>query len=62
MYTVDENNTITIVKKDTAYFSISLDNYELMDGDILTFTVAKEKESQNPLSKRKLQNLMKAWR
>ena len=54
MYTIDENNTITIVKKDTAYFSISLDNYELMNGDILTFTVAKEKESQNPLIQKRI--------
>ena len=49
MYTIDENNTITIVKKDTAYFSISLDNYELMDHRTLLY-------------KRELQNLMKAWR
>lgn len=54
MYTIDENNTITIVKKDTAYFSISLDNYELMNGDILTFTVAREKESQNPLIQKRI--------
>ena len=54
MYTVDENNTITIVKKDTAYFSIQLDNYELMNGDILTFTVAREKESQTPLIQKRI--------
>lgn len=54
MYTIDENNTITIVKKDTAYFSIQLDNYELMNGDILTFTVAREKESQTPLIQKRI--------
>jgi len=49
MYTVDENNKITIVKKDTAYFSVALDNYELREGDKITFTISKEKESQTPL-------------
>ena len=55
MYFVDEDNTITIVKKDTANFCVSLDNlYELKEGDVLTFTVAKEKESQNPLIQKQI--------
>ena len=55
MYTIDENNTITIVKKDTAYFAILLDDYNLQDGDILTFTIAKEKESLHPLVQKELE-------
>jgi len=49
MYTIDENKKITIVKKDTAYISVVLPNYDLKEGDTLTFTIAREKESQEPL-------------
>lgn len=50
MFTIDkETNQMTIVMKDTAAFDIAFDNYHLVAGDKVTFTVAKEKESQNPL-------------
>ena len=50
MFTIDnDTNMITIVKKDTAYFGLELDNYVLSQGDKVTFTIAKEKESQDPL-------------
>lgn len=50
MFTIDkETNQMTIVMKDTASFDIAFDNYYLVTGDKVTFTVAKEKESQDPL-------------
>lgn len=50
MFTIDnETDQMTIIKKDTASFDITLDNYVLSNGDTVTFTVAKEKESQSPL-------------
>ena len=50
MFTIDkETNQMTIVMKDTASFDIAFDNYHLVAGDKVTFTVAREKESQNPL-------------
>lgn len=49
MFTIDnDTKMITIVKKDTAYFGLELDNYVLSQGDKVTFTIAMEKESQNP--------------
>lgn len=50
MFTIDkETDQMTIVMKDTASFDIAFDNYYLVAGDKVTFTVAKEKESQDPL-------------
>lgn len=50
MFTIDkETDQMTIVMKDTASFDIAFDNYYLVAGDKVTFTVAREKESQNPL-------------
>ena len=50
MFTIDkETNQMTIVMKDTASFDIAFGNYYLVTGDKVTFTVAKEKESQDPL-------------
>ena len=50
MFTIDkETNQMTIVMKDTASFDIAFDNYYLVSGDKVTFTVAKEKESEQPL-------------
>lgn len=43
------SNTMSIIKKDTASFVVSLDNYELKDGDKVTFTVAAELEQEKPL-------------
>lgn len=50
MFTIDkETNQMTIVMKDTASFDIAFDNYYLVSGDKVTFTVAREKESEQPL-------------
>lgn len=50
MFTIDnDTNTMTIVKKDTASFDVSLENYFLADGDTVTFTVAKEVEQETPI-------------
>ena len=55
MFTIDkETNQMTIVMKDTASFDIAFDNYYLVAGDKVTFTVAKEKESQDPLIQKEL--------
>lgn len=55
MFTIDkETNQMTIVMKDTASFDIAFDNYYLVTGDKVTFTVAKEKESQEPLIQKEL--------
>ena len=50
MFTIDkETNQMTIVMKDTASFDLAFDNYYLVSGDKVTFTIAKEKESEQPL-------------
>lgn len=50
MFNIDKDTkTISIIKKDTASFEVILDNYILIDGDKVTFTVAKEVEQQNPV-------------
>lgn len=50
MFLIDnETNTMTIVKKDTASFDVSLENYVLKEGDTVTFTVAKEVEQEEPV-------------
>ena len=50
MFTIDkETNQMTIVMKDTASFDLAFDNYYLVSGDKVTFTVAREKESEQPL-------------
>lgn len=50
MFTIDnDTNKMTIVKKDTASFNVALDNYELTDGDRVTFTIAKEVEQETPI-------------
>jgi len=55
MFTIDnDTGVIKIVKKDTAYFGLELDNYVLSQGDKVTFTVAKEKESQNPVIQKEI--------
>ena len=55
MFTIDkETNQMTIVMKDTASFDIAFDNYYLVTGDKVTFTVAREKESQEPLIQKEL--------
>lgn len=41
MFKIDnETKTMTVIRKDTALFTVSLDNYVLSAGDKLTFTVA----------------------
>jgi hypothetical protein len=50
MFTIDnDTNKMTIIRKDTASFNIALENYELGNGDTVTFTIAKEKEQESPL-------------
>ena len=50
MFLIDnDTNTMTIVKKDTASFDVSLENYGLEEGDTVTFTVAKEVEQEQPV-------------
>ena len=58
MYTIDENNKITIVKKDTAYFAIAHKNYNFSQGDTITFTIARQKESQEPLVQKRITDFM----
>ena len=49
MFNLDtDTGTITIIKKDTASFNVSLDNHNFEDGDVVTFTVAPVVESQEP--------------
>ena len=50
MITIDnENNNISIIKKDTASLEVFLDNYMLTEGDKVTFTIDKEVEQQEPI-------------
>ena len=55
MFNIDsETNTITMIKKDTASFDVTLDNYKLADGDKVTFTIAPELEMKNPLLQKRV--------
>lgn len=55
MFTIDpDTNEMTIIMKDTASFNVVLDNYELSQGDKVTFTIAREKESQDPLVQKEI--------
>ena len=45
----NESNKITIIAKDTGDLLLSLDNYELDDGDKVTFTINSAVELQQPL-------------
>lgn len=49
-----ETKTISIIAKDTASFNFDLDNYELVDGDKVIFTVASSLESSNPVLQKKI--------
>lgn len=50
MFVIDNDTmSMSIIKKDTGAFQISLDNYALGDGDKATFTVAKELEQETPV-------------
>lgn len=55
MFTIDsETNEMTIIKKDTASFDVVIDNYELLQGDKVTFTIAREKQSEEPLVQKEI--------
>ena len=55
MFNLDtDTGTITIIKKDTASFDVSLDNHDFTDGDVVTFTVAPVVESEEPLLQKKV--------
>ena len=50
MFKIEQySNTMTVIKKDTVSFTVSLDNYILSDGDKVTFTVAKKLEQEKPI-------------
>lgn len=50
MFIIDnDTNTMTIIKKDTASFKVALENYSLIDGDKVIFTIAKEAEQPEPI-------------
>ena len=50
MFTIDnDTNAMTIIKKDTASFDVALDNYNLEDGDSVTFTISKQVEEEEPI-------------
>lgn len=51
MFKIDnETKTMTVIRKDTALFTVSLDNYVLSAGDKLTFTVATALDQITPLA------------
>lgn len=47
MFKIDSNNNMTIVKGDTAIFSVSLDGYEFQNGDKLFFSVKSDAKDLN---------------
>ena len=50
MFTIDnDTNAMTIIKKDTASFNVALDNYNLEDGDSVTFTISRQVEEEEPI-------------
>lgn len=50
MFVIDtDTKTMTIIKKDTASFDVALDNYQLQDGDSVTFTIASTIEQEEPI-------------
>lgn len=50
-----ESKNMTIIRKDTASFTLSLNNYKLQDGDKVIFTLASSLESPKPLLQKKIE-------
>lgn len=56
MFDLDKDTgTITFIKKDTASFTVSLDNHELTDGDVVLFTVAPNLEMEEPSLQKRIE-------
>ena len=49
MFTVATDNRIKVIQGDTGILDLSLDNYELKDGDKVYFTVKKDYTTQETL-------------
>ena len=50
MFTIDKDtNKMTIIRKDTASFDVSLDNYTFTSGDEVIFTVNTDVELEEPI-------------
>lgn len=45
------NNKITIIQGDTAFIALKLDDYKLIDGDTVYFTVKKDFDSEITMQK-----------
>ena len=59
MFTIDnDTNAMTIIKKDTASFDVALDNYNLEDGDSVTFTISKQVEEEEPILQKTVRALV----
>lgn len=51
MFTVDADNRIEVIKGDTGILELSLDNYNLKDGDKVYFTVKSSYDSERLIFK-----------
>lgn len=50
MFKIDNDTlTMTVIRKDTALFTLTLDNYTLNSGDKVKFAVSATYDSQEPL-------------
>ena len=49
-----ESKNMTIIRKDTASFTLSLNNYKLQNGDKVIFTLASSLESPKPLLQKEI--------
>lgn len=51
MFTVDKNNKIELIQGDTGILDLSLDNYQLQEGDKVYFTVKASFDSERLIFK-----------
>ena len=59
MFTIDDDtNAIKNKKKATASFDVALDNYNLEDGDSVTFTISKQVEEEEPILQKTITNFV----
>ena len=54
LFTIDRKKQMTITKGDTAFFDVTISNYEFVEGDILYFTVKEDVNSDKNVIQKKV--------
>lgn len=51
----NDTKKISMIVKDTGSLTVTIENYELNEGDEIVFTVSKTRESEHPLIQKRVQ-------